>query len=107
MEVIVVVGVAGVILAVAIVGLGSVLGRSGGKDELEAERGASGHTEEEGMGAQPVRDRPAGPGAESQQPDMAGGDFHPREQQPETDEVATPSEAAGKRQPDRPDEERS
>lgn len=100
MEVIIVVGVAGVILAFAVIGLGSVLGRSRGNDELESERGADESSEQEGMGGDPVRDRPAGADAEPQDPDLAGGELHPREQQGDTDEAAMPSEAAGKHNPD-------
>lgn len=99
MEIIVVLAIAGLILAVLIVGAGSFLGRRRGSDELQAERGAD-DSPQEGMGGKPVRDRPGGAAAESQNPELAGGDLHPPEQQGEgAEDAAMPSEAAGKRDP--------
>jgi hypothetical protein len=99
MEVIIVLAIAAVVLAVVVVGVGSAMGRSRRTDELESERGADAGSRE-GMGGEPVEDRPAGPAAESQDP-ATPGEMHPPEQRgAPADEVAPPSEAAGRQQPD-------
>ncbi len=104
MEVIIVLAIAGVVLALLVVGLGSMIrGPRGDGDELVTERGAD-EGPEEGMGSDPTRDRPAGPGAEPQDPESAQGELHPPEQRgSDPGDVAPPSEAAGKREHPRED----
>lgn len=96
MEPIVVLLLAVVLVGAVGVGVGSAFGRRRSSDELMSERGAD-ESPDEGMGGSPIRDRPAGPGAESQSPDFPG-EMHPPEQRgAPPDEVAKPSDAGGER----------
>lgn len=97
MEVIVVLVAGAIVLAVLVVSIGSIGRGRRSTDELRSERGAASDPQE-GMGSRPLRDRPAGPGAEAQDPTLPGAQLHPPEQQ--GNGPAVPPSAAGRRDPE-------